>query len=363
MKTINITLGCMLLLASSQNLSAQNENLVMNSSFENTQGNPKNVKSFKYLDSISSSNNTTVDLYSANANRTAYEVPENHMGTMASKSGNNYVGIVAYYGDEAGIFKTKPGYQKYSEYIQFTLSEPLVAGKTYAISFNSSLADGSAYAVSGMGFYVSKTKVDVKNNSFLELEPQIVSPFIIESKEWTTFTSTYVATGGERYLTLGCFENYMEVKKVIPENTNNSRKAYYFIDDVSVVPYTIPEEDITGILIGQCYKLENLNFELDKAIILSESFGELNSLASFLKTYPFVDVYIDGHTDKTGSDEHNDKLSIARAESVKTYLTDHGVKGDRLKARGYGETNPIDLNSENSLENRRVEITICHIEK
>lgn len=362
MKTIYKTLGCVLAIASSLNLTAQDENLVLNGSFENTQGSSKSVKSFKYLDSISSSNNTTVDLYSANSCRSDYEIPENHMGTMASKSGNNYVGIVAYYADDAGIFKTKPGYQKYSEYIQFTLREPLVAGKTYLFSFSASLADGSAYAVSGLGFYASNTKVDVKNNSFLELSPQVVNPFIMQGKEWGTFTGAYVAKGGERYLTLGCFENYMDVKKVIPEFTNNSRKAYYYIDDVSVVPYTIPKEDITNILIGACFRLEDLNFELDKAIILPESFGELDDLANFLKTYPYVDVYIDGHTDKTGTDEHNQTLSEERAAAVKKYLTDKDVDDTRLKARGFGESQPVDLSSENSLINRRVEITICDLD-
>lgn len=357
MKKIKISIGIVALLSTSITSIAQNNNLVMNGSFESTHGSARNSGTFKYVDSISSSNNTTIDLYSKDACGKDNDVPANYMGTQESKSGNNYAGIIAYYADDAGIFRTKPGYRKYSEYIQFTFREPLVAGKAYNLTFNASLAEKSAYAVSGMGFHLSKTKVDVQNNSFLELTPQVICPVILNGKEWTTFTSIYVATGGERYLTLGCFENFMEIQKVIPEFTHNSRKAYYFIDDVSVAPAVIPKEDITGILAGECFQLNNLNFELDKAIILSESFNELNSLSNFLKTYPYIEVYIDGHTDKSGSNAHNEKLSEARATAVKDYLINAGVSKKRLKARGFGESLPMD--DENNALNRRVEITIC----
>ncbi len=338
---------------------AQTNNLVRNGSFETTDGHVSGWGDHDAADSVTSSNNTSVDLYSSTACGNDFDVPNNYMGTQGSKEGNNYAGIIAYMADDYGLFKSKPGYRKYSEYIQMSLTEPMVAGKAYVITFSASLAERSAYAVSGLGVYFTNEKMDVENNAFLNVTPHVITSEVVTGTEWTTFTGTYVATGGERYITLGCFDQYMEVQKIVAPNTNNSRKAYYYIDDVSLAPQIIAPEDLTSVLAGSCYRLQDLNFELDKAVILPSSYDELNSLARFLKTYPYLVVYVDGHTDKTGTDAHNDKLSEERAAAVKNYLVSKGVSETRMKVRGYGETSPIDMTAANSLANRRVEITIC----
>ncbi len=338
---------------------AQDNNLVMNGSFETTDKNAGGRAQYYEADSISSSNNTTIDLYSTDACGSDYDVPNNYMGSQGSTYGNTYVGITAYYGQEMGLFKTKPGYQDYSEYIQFNLREPMVAGKAYTVTFNFSLAERSAFAVSGLGVYFTTNKMDEKKNCFIDVVPHIIAAEVLTATEWNSFTGTYVAKGGERYMTLGCFEDYMLVSKVIPANTNNSRKAYYYIDNVGVSPSVIPDDDIATILAGGCYRLKNLNFETDKSVILPESYSELDGLANFLKSYPFIVVYIDGHTDKVGTDAHNDQLSKDRADAVRTYLVKAGVVDNRMKTRAFGETQPIEGTEQPSLTNRRVEITIC----
>lgn len=359
MKTHKLFTTFAVLAMTSLVVTAQESNLVMNGSFETIDGKVKGHGDFSRADSISSSNNTTIDLYSTEACASNFKAPENYMGSQTGKTGNNYAGFIAYFGQERGLFKTKPSYQKYSEYIQFALREPLVAGKAYNVTFHISLAERSAFAVSGIGVYFTNSKMDVKNNSYLDVVPNVIAANVITSSEWNVFSATYVATGGERYMTLGCFDDYMTVQKVIPENTNNSRKAYYFVDDVSVSPAIIPENDIASILAGACYALNNLNFETDKAVILPESYSELNILADFLKTHPSIVVYIDGHTDKVGTDEHNDQLSKDRAAAVRTYLVQQGVADYRMKTRGYGESQPIENTTGASFTNRRVEITIC----
>lgn len=359
MKTTRVLTGIAAVMVAFTPLVSQDNNLVINGSFENTKGRVHSYGAICLADSISSSNNTTVDLYSKDACDHDFGVPANYMGTQEGKTGNNYVGIIAYYADDAGFLKSEPGYRKYSEYVQLKFREPLIAGNTYNVSFNVSLAETSAYAVSGLGFYVSATKVDVKNNAFTQTVPYAISTDVLTNNEWTTITGIYVANGGEQYLTLGCFNNYMQTEKIVVPNTNNNRKAYYYIDDVSMSPKVINKDDMATILAGACYQLNNLNFETDKAVILSNSYPELKLLSQFLKTYPYIVVYIDGYTDQTGTDKRNDKLSEERAEAVKGYLTNEGIKANRLKARGYGESNPIDQQNKNSLTNRRVEITVC----
>ena len=72
-----------------------------------------------------------------------------------------------------------------------------------------------------------------------------------------------------------------------------------------------------------------------------------------------VRVEVGGHTDSTGSDEHNLKLSTARAGSVQDYLVGKGIRALQIVARGYGESRPIASNdaAEGRSENRRVELT------
>ena len=76
--------------------------------------------------------------------------------------------------------------------------------------------------------------------------------------------------------------------------------------------------------------------------------------------YPDTDVDVEGHTDSVGPDAYNLALSERRANSVKRYLTQQGVPGERMTPVGYGETIPIDTNDteEGRSNNRRVEFRV-----
>jgi len=77
-------------------------------------------------------------------------------------------------------------------------------------------------------------------------------------------------------------------------------------------------------------------------------------------TKPDFEFMVEGHTDNTGTPEHNLKLSQDRADAIKQYLSRHGVSKKRLDAKGYGQTRPIESNdTERGKEiNRRVEINV-----
>lgn len=108
-----------------------------------------------------------------------------------------------------------------------------------------------------------------------------------------------------------------------------------------------------------------INFDSDKSDIKPEFKDEVAKAAAFVRENsqaPFI--LLVGHTDSQGSDEYNQKLSERRAEAVRQALIkDHGLDADKLKARGYGEAQPIADNAtaEGRYENRRVEVICCAV--
>lgn len=101
-------------------------------------------------------------------------------------------------------------------------------------------------------------------------------------------------------------------------------------------------------------------FAFDKFNLDAKAIEGLNKVITWLKENPDLMVQIDGHTDWDGSDEYNQALSERRAKSVHDYFVAHGVKADRLRYKGYGESRPIATNetAEGRQQNRRVELTI-----
>lgn len=115
------------------------------------------------------------------------------------------------------------------------------------------------------------------------------------------------------------------------------------------------------VLPNQVQVRDKIFFEFDSAIIKAESFRILDDLAATLDNRPDIGIVeVQGHTDDQGTDEYNLKLSQARAESVRDYLVRTGVPADRLLARGYGESLPLQPGqSEEAREaNRRVMFVI-----
>ncbi len=87
----------------------------------------------------------------------------------------------------------------------------------------------------------------------------------------------------------------------------------------------------------------------------------LEKVANVIRTYPAVQVRIEGHTDSIGDADYNLKLSRQRADAVKDYLVrEFGVAWSRLKTVGYGEEKPIVDNDVDSIrhKNRRVEVVL-----
>ena len=106
-------------------------------------------------------------------------------------------------------------------------------------------------------------------------------------------------------------------------------------------------------------------FDTDKAVLKPASRNDLTEFAKVLKEYKDTDLVIEGHTDSTGKKDHNRKLSVARAESVTSFLESNGVDRSRLTARGFADEQPVADNSSEAgrSQNRRVQIQIAANEK
>lgn len=119
---------------------------------------------------------------------------------------------------------------------------------------------------------------------------------------------------------------------------------------------------VNGCGVGQGTILQGVNFASGKALLTSSARTILLRVARTLKDSPGVNVLIAGHTDSVGNAEYNRGLSQRRADSVRDFLISRGVDPDRLRTRGFGETQPIANNATPSgrATNRRVELRVVN---
>jgi len=112
--------------------------------------------------------------------------------------------------------------------------------------------------------------------------------------------------------------------------------------------------------------LEGLSlFDFDKAVIKPSGKQALNELVKKIQEVNLEVVVVEGHTDATGSNAYNQKLSERRAQAVKAYLVQQGVDGSRVFVEGKGEVQPVASNNtrEGRAQNRRVEIEVIGTQK
>lgn len=111
---------------------------------------------------------------------------------------------------------------------------------------------------------------------------------------------------------------------------------------------------------GKKIILRGVHFETNKATLTEDSREILEVAYNALVANPDVQVEISGHTDNLGSDEYNQALSLRRAQAVRNWLVQRGVRSDRLKTVGKGEREPIADNNtvEGRSENRRIEFYV-----
>lgn len=102
----------------------------------------------------------------------------------------------------------------------------------------------------------------------------------------------------------------------------------------------------------------DISFDVGSAAIKPQLRAVLDPFVTSLQGDPTAQITIVGHTDSTGSEATNNKLSVERADSVRDYITTRGVAANRITTVGRGEREPIAENTTEAgrAKNRRVEI-------
>ena len=349
------------------------ENLVPNPSFEETRACPKDCD---YIGGVVAWNlfpNFSADYFHrcANVFQTIeyrrrfpreeilnFGVPRNIFGYQEAHSGDAYAGV-----------------SFCNEALAVKLLRPLAKDSVYKVEFFVSLADSSNVGTRYFGMYFSETAIRAMTDDrmlissfFLDCPPQIQNPpdhFLTDTANWTPITGFYTAKGGEQYIAIGGFYSYHDslVQRIRPDRplakiyrSMEKQLGYYFVDDVSVVPYSkkwAPE-------LGVSYVLQYIYFDFDKTDLLPESADELNHLSAYLDAHPDYHIAITGHTDNFGTETYNLNLSNNRAKAVSNYLVEKGIERQRITYSGAGSDDPIADNSTThgrSL-NRRVEFML-----
>jgi outer membrane protein OmpA-like peptidoglycan-associated protein len=265
---------------------------------------------------------------------------------------------------------------EYKEYMYVGLTEPLERGQTYRFRMYVRLLNASTVTIKQLGVYFSEQVYD--KNMVFNKENQIDTSYskgLSGTMDWIPIKGEYIAKGGEKYIIVGNFNQMRdEMVKVNKWKLFEFKEAYYYIDDLSLKKKTTKVDSLTAynykienaipvfpenLNTGDVVEIKKLQFEAGTAIIKTASFKILDEVVKTLNNHPFAEIEIVGHTDNTGNESNNRKLSKDRAKAVFDYLKKEGVINP-MTYKGLGPTQPIAPNDteENKAKNRRVEFVV-----
>lgn len=352
------------------------QNLVYNGGFEIYKDCPDEISEFEIEKAIGwkNPNKGTADYFNSCSKNKIYLTPDNYIGKSETHAGNAYAGFGYYFKD------------KHIEYIETHLIKKIEIGKIYCLEFFVKKPTSYRFSFDELSVLFSKEEIKTNNADFFSKEIIANNDFISfkipaqKKDEWTRVSLIYKPKTEGQFLIIGFNQPESLAKLHIQSKTIGS---YYYIDDVSLIEIKDSSKCICNIIteplkkdsvkievtkslnqyddaINKTLTLNNIVFETNKSDLLTSSFVELNKLSDYLKEHPQYTIEISGHTDNTGNELDNLKLSKDRAKAVVDYLINKGIANKRLIYNGYGNKNPLVLNDteEHKKINRRVEFKI-----
>ena len=232
--TLFITLLCTL---------SYGQNLVPNPSFESYNSLPDGYCQWNRCNVwnnvsgvVGCGSNASPDYYHVNA-ISAVTLPNTSAGTSLNpNTGDAIMGFLTWSGSL---------YPNFREYLSIQLSQTLVPGNTYEVSFYLSNGNTPYYGhgSNNIGLHFSNSQLTQPTNQVINVIPQIEITTVFFSHSWQLFTFNYTPTANLDYLTIGNFRDDNATSN--QQFVNSTPRAYYFIDDVSIIT-TSNNPTITG---------------------------------------------------------------------------------------------------------------------
>ncbi len=298
-------------------------------------------------------------------------IPENIAGNQMAFDGTGYAGLITY-------TSTKKDYR---EYLQAKLSRPLGGGEMICVEMWVSCGDYSLFVTDAFGAHFSKSAV--KHNTFdpLPVSPQFSNPrlhLIDQVDSWVKLSDTFIAEGGEEYITLGNFspdKRITRLKRTSVEGAKETSKWHYvYIDQVVVRPVNDRSECscVNDQISAEVHDpplqlveydelvLNTVYFAFDDSTLDATARDQLSEVATLIRRTPYSFVRVMGHTDIIGREGYNIGLSSNRAKAVMDYLEYIGIDPEKLELDYYGSEVPAAENTtpEGRAQNRRVEFSV-----
>ncbi len=239
-----VIIGFLLLIT---NVNAQ-QNLVPNSGFDSVYNKCPNLP-FTLYNQKKWCPIATPDVFYYCSSSVSNGIPQNSIGYQYPLSDSIYVGI--------GVSRS---FNVVREFITVKMTEKLEENKMYCGEFYVSLCDECSYAISSLGMYFSTDSVCGSNNLKID-KSQIQNDslnIITDKQNWVKISGSFVANGGEQFLTIGNFynDNFTE-KHSIKVSNSSYDVAYYYIDNVSVYacdsPLEAQPQDTTFVFIPNVF--------------------------------------------------------------------------------------------------------------
>ncbi len=361
----------------------EEDNLVPNGSFEEVEGKLRRLGSIEMAKGWKSGTTAGADLFSGNVYDAPASAPRNAYGDQSALTGDNYAGLLWW--SHAG--------RKPRSYLSTKFKSPLKKDQRYCVRYYVSLGDLSRFAANELGAFITKNpanRTDAANLAYKPQVPVLRNKVYDDMYSWQGVCGVFQAAGGETHLIIGNFatNERTDNRRVEPpkgETRPQQTLAYYYIDDVSVVPvrndsectcvqiddaeseFIFSRRGAMAPSMGPAQRAEATVFYFKRfQRNIDRAMGPwIEELTAQLNEDPAIRIKLTGHIDETEKDRTRmrpdlERLAQERADMIKEALVQAGISAARITTAAKGATvRADDTGTEVGMsKNRRVEVEV-----